>query len=187
MYHIKNDKRSQKSAEKITLALYKCLDEKPFEDISVSEISRIAEVGRATFYRLYDNPTDILAYQCDQVLNKLIIDTKNNMYPTNYDVRVGYIERWLKEKQLIKALSKSKQESLIINMHMRRCDELEKIFYSSYTAQISIKLKIFLSSMLLASAIELDEKSHHNFTAGEIYNYIKATLIEYLSVENKHP
>jgi AcrR family transcriptional regulator len=55
MYHIKNDKRIYISLDLIRNGFYALLSEKDFGSITVSEIAERAGVGRATFYRLFDD------------------------------------------------------------------------------------------------------------------------------------
>lgn len=53
--------------QQLTQALLALLQEKSIDDISVSELTRKAQVGRASFYRNYQSLTDIL-YQYDRLL-----------------------------------------------------------------------------------------------------------------------
>lgn len=66
MYHIKNDRRARKSAELICRGLMTCLEEKNFDEITVSDIQRTSSVSRSTFYRSFDTLPDVLALLCDQ-------------------------------------------------------------------------------------------------------------------------
>lgn len=54
MYHIPNDERSRKSAEKIYQSLRHILFNKRLEEISISDIGKECGVSRSTFYRLFD-------------------------------------------------------------------------------------------------------------------------------------
>lgn len=65
MYHIKEDKRSKRSAQAISDALEQLISEKPFMEITVSDIHRRSGVGRSTFYRLFDNIDDVVSYMVD--------------------------------------------------------------------------------------------------------------------------
>ncbi|MDO5378408.1 MAG: TetR/AcrR family transcriptional regulator [Clostridia bacterium] len=65
MFHIKDDKRTQRSAALVMKGLARCLQSKPFCDITVSDLWRESGVSRATFYRLFDNVADVVAYQCE--------------------------------------------------------------------------------------------------------------------------
>lgn len=66
MYHIKQDKRTLHSAEEITAGLYRCLETMPLHAITVSDLFRETGISRATIYRLFDTPEDILIYQIDK-------------------------------------------------------------------------------------------------------------------------
>ena len=67
MYHIKSDRRSQASAAEIVRGLQECLKTAPLKAITVSDIHRVTGISRATFYRLFDTPEDVLIYQLDQM------------------------------------------------------------------------------------------------------------------------
>lgn len=51
MYHIKEDKRAKASVELICDGLKRCLKEKSFESVTISDIQRVSGVSRSTFYR----------------------------------------------------------------------------------------------------------------------------------------
>ena len=63
MYHIKSDKRSQASAAQIVRGLEECLKTTPLKSVTVSDIHRVTGISRATFYRLFDTPEDVIHYQ----------------------------------------------------------------------------------------------------------------------------
>jgi|GEM_PF-4743767 AcrR family transcriptional regulator len=54
MYHIKEDKRAKASVELICDGLKRCLKEKSFESVTISDIQRVSGVSRSTFYRNFD-------------------------------------------------------------------------------------------------------------------------------------
>ncbi len=71
MYHIVQNKRAQTSAECVGEGLFVCLKSQSFGETSVSDICRAAGVSRATFYRLFDTPTDVLCWCCDRTAQGL--------------------------------------------------------------------------------------------------------------------
>lgn len=75
MYHIKSDKRAQCSADMICSALTECLREKPFRDITVSDIQRASTVSRSTFYRHFDSTEDVLARLCDRGFQEIFSES----------------------------------------------------------------------------------------------------------------
>jgi AcrR family transcriptional regulator len=76
MYHIKEDKRCLKSAERIGEAFRAILAEKPLSEITVTDIQKVSGVGRSTFYRLFDNIDDVLLYIAEEEFNGMITQYK---------------------------------------------------------------------------------------------------------------
>ncbi|WP_020617299.1 TetR/AcrR family transcriptional regulator [Paenibacillus daejeonensis] len=77
MYHISCDRRSIQSSEWIYEALQKLIEEKCYEDISVTDIVNQANLGRSTFYRSFEHKDDVLRYKCHQTclsLNDYLVD-----------------------------------------------------------------------------------------------------------------
>lgn len=74
MYHIKSDRRSQASAAEIVRGLQTCLKTQPLRTVTVTDIHRATGISRATFYRLFDTPEDVLIYQLDQ-MTRAALDT----------------------------------------------------------------------------------------------------------------
>lgn len=77
MYHLSENKKTQRSAELIYEALCKLLQENELSEITVQELVYEAKVGRATFYRLFDSIPDVLKYKCDRVFEEFITYINN--------------------------------------------------------------------------------------------------------------
>jgi len=65
MYHIHHDRRSEHSAEAIYQALSAVMQEKSFDKITISDLTRKCSFSRATFYRSFDEVDDVLAWKCN--------------------------------------------------------------------------------------------------------------------------
>lgn len=65
----KTDRRSRKTRAALTDALFDLLGEKPLKSISVTELTRLADVNRATFYVHYRDVFDMF----DQVKEELLV------------------------------------------------------------------------------------------------------------------
>ncbi len=104
MYHIKDDKRSKRSARLISETLLQCLREQDFSEITISQISQVSYVGRATFYRLFDNLSDVISYLCDKVT--LDIETQLQVFPNinERDRMLLILDRWMHEEFLLDTL-----------------------------------------------------------------------------------
>lgn len=77
MYHIANDKREYRSAEKLVAAVQRILLDTQPQKLTVSLLSKEAGVSRTAFYRLFDEPEDVIRYGVDQRL---------------YDIIKGYVD-----------------------------------------------------------------------------------------------
>jgi AcrR family transcriptional regulator len=129
MYHIKNDKRSQTSAKLISEGLLKCLNNKEFSNITITEVQQASLVGRATFYRLFDNLTDVLAYQSDQIFDDIVrsYNTPPNQLPK--DVITLFADNWIKHDKLLETIVKCNRLDIIIESHRKNEDSIKKFFF----------------------------------------------------------
>ena len=66
MYHVGSTKRSRDSAELIYYGIVICSQHQPLDSITIAEIQRTTGVARTTFYRSFDNISDVLEWKCDQ-------------------------------------------------------------------------------------------------------------------------
>lgn len=63
------DMRVQKTKEKLQNALMTLMEEKPFSEISVSELCKYANVSRQTFYSNYQAIEDVFLEKLDELMN----------------------------------------------------------------------------------------------------------------------
>ena len=76
----KLDRRVKYTRMVITNSFIKLLGEKPLSKVSVKEICDLADVNRATFYKHYADPYDLLA----QIEQELIADINKYLYGMQY-------------------------------------------------------------------------------------------------------
>lgn len=112
MYHIANDKRAKRSADLIFDGLVDCLQEKTFENISVSDIYQRTKVSRATFYRLFDSIPDVIQYQADVFFEEQIGHQENSS-----DFILTYIEELVQQNNLMKAILSSHRFDILYQAH----------------------------------------------------------------------
>lgn len=91
-----DDARYRKSEERIQNALGELLSTKTLADVSVSELTRKANVSRATFYSHYDNVGNVF----DQLVTKTLSDVRPfedrfqcNAEPCRESESIPYCER----------------------------------------------------------------------------------------------
>ncbi|HEX2944897.1 MAG TPA: TetR/AcrR family transcriptional regulator [Clostridia bacterium] len=105
MYRIGNDKRKTQSAKLIYKGLEELMRTHDYKDISISHIINASGIGRATFYRLFDDKSDVVLYQMELVFTEFI----HRMGP-HTDARVvikSLFDIWLAHKVLFSSLIKA--------------------------------------------------------------------------------
>lgn len=115
MYHIQNDKRAKTSAELICRGLQKCLEKKPFKDITISDIQRESTVGRSTFYRLFDNTGDVLTYECDRIFEQLHQSWAEEVPPSARE----FICLWMENSVLLQTIVDSGRLDILYAAHQK--------------------------------------------------------------------
>ena len=119
MYHIPNDKRAKRSAQRLCQGLLDCLETKALSDITVSDLHQVSGVSRATFYRLFDTVNDVVAYQCDMLYDALAAETLRNPRASFETLCVALIAQWIRLPKLMEALLKNNMIGLLLQAHTR--------------------------------------------------------------------
>lgn len=78
------NRMSKQNKEKILKSFFKLLEEKPYSEITIVDISIDASVSRKTFYRLFKNKENLLNTYIDQLLNDWVTYA-NKKNPQNYE------------------------------------------------------------------------------------------------------
>ena len=68
--NMNNEQKNTYVKKQILTALLDLLKEKPLSDISVSELTSKAEIGRVSFYRNYQNKEDILKEESNRLIKE---------------------------------------------------------------------------------------------------------------------
>lgn len=68
--NLNNEQKNTYVKKQITTALLNLLKEKPITDISISELTQTAQIGRVSFYRNYQTKEDILREESDRLINE---------------------------------------------------------------------------------------------------------------------
>ncbi|MBQ7277812.1 MAG: TetR/AcrR family transcriptional regulator [Clostridia bacterium] len=68
--NLNNEQKNTYVKKQITAALLSLLKEKPLSDISISELTAKAGIGRVSFYRNYQSKEDILREESDRLIKK---------------------------------------------------------------------------------------------------------------------
>lgn len=101
---------------KMNNALFKLLDIKPFQDISVSEVCKVAGVNRSTFYSHYENTTDLLKETHTNFMNKFFHTFDQNV--GNFEGENIKFEDFVSDKFIIPYLKFIKKHKKIYKIYI---------------------------------------------------------------------
>lgn len=104
MYHISDDIRAQKSAQRICNALIDCAKHTSFDEITIADLHKDYLISRTTFYRLFDNTVDVLEYMVDRMAREILLNLCGN---TPKELVINAIIALEERRELIELLSKS--------------------------------------------------------------------------------
>ena len=110
------DRRIKYTKKVIKETLITLLNEKEINKITVSEICKIADINRATFYRYYLDVYDLLDKIKEEFVNELLIVSNNNKVDyTISSFSKELLSVFLDNKDLVKVLFNKKSDIYFLN------------------------------------------------------------------------
>ena len=178
MYHIKSDRRSQASAAEIVRGLQECLKTTPLKAITVSDLHRVTGISRATFYRLFDTPEDVLLYQLDQTTEETGDIYLNQPELSSSQLLEKTMELGLRNHDFLKALVENGRHDLLFaytESNFRKLDEQKRIFPEDMTREERNYVIAHMSMSMVASLITWARNGQRE-TVKDIIRYQKRYL-----------
>lgn len=177
MYHIPDDKRARRSAERLCRALLDNLELKDLHSITVSDLHQVSGVSRATFYRLFDTINDVVAYQCDRLYDDLSEWIRQNPGVSLRDISLELIRRWIALPRFMETLVKNNLIGVLFRAQKRSAatiwgmtENLSSLTKAEQTYFICTLIGM-LPVMLHAWYINGQKDSPE-----EIYDYLKGSI-----------
>ena len=127
MYHIPNDARARRSAERIYESLMTFQNTGTLSEISVTQIAACAGVGRSTFYRLFDNSYDVLYWKSDEIMEGALHRASGK--DSFDDIFLTFISEWMKHQDLLQTISRYSMTDILFQVHMKHIGEIETHFF----------------------------------------------------------
>ena len=155
MYHIKNDKRAQKSAQLIANAILDLAEQKPYKSITITDIEKASTVARSTFYRLFDNTADVLTYLCDSAFAELAaLHAGQSEKGIQLTYQAGAY--WMQHHKLLEIIVKAGYQHIFVESFTRHYPlflannllELPPVQDKDSKYAVSIAVSIFASALL---------------------------------------
>ncbi|MCI8335978.1 MAG: TetR/AcrR family transcriptional regulator [Peptococcaceae bacterium] len=185
MYHIKEDKRCLTSAQLITEGLSDCLMEKDFNKITVTDIQRKTGVSRATFYRLFDDMSDILAFQCDQCFDQIYQTCLKNGVVSIPMLLNEFLLFWMEHIQLLEIIMKINRSDIFFSCHMRHFEQLRQCASKLEEQDYLDEYYVAISSGMMISVLVTWLKRGKQETAEEIRGILRIFLKSLLNHHGK--
>lgn len=113
MYHIKDDKRCQKSTNLIIKAVMELLQEKDLHEITISEVQDRSTISRATFYRNFDELSDVMLLLCDQGFEEIFSQFSNSSDIELADLPELVFRYWFEHSAILEALIRSRRTDVL--------------------------------------------------------------------------
>ena len=183
MYHIVNDRRAYRSVEKLVAAAERILLDREPQKLTVSLLCEESGVSRATFYRLFDEPVDVLRYDADTKLHDLVGGYVELIARAKrHDLSVPAPARWYadgvrRNADVIVGLIRAGQGTLLKEAHKKALCEFAPVLFPDLEAE-SDEFRFFveLRSGLFLSAVTAWEETGRTATMDDILRFMQRQL-----------
>lgn len=119
------EKQKEQSKEWIADAFFAQLQKKNYEDITVSEIVKKADLSRRTFYRIFDSKQDIITCLLDRIMPDYIEELKTLPEKKRDYLAIATVNFVNRHLELFRCLERNHLDYLII-------DYFDQHFVSGY-------------------------------------------------------
>lgn len=111
--YMKQRKQAEQSKYSLIKALLETMETKPFEDITIKELTEKAGVSRLTFYRHFQSKEEVILTHINYVFESYFIEMKEQENLTLKAALILCFSYWRKDERLAKLLVKHNLTSLL--------------------------------------------------------------------------
>ena len=186
MYHIKEDKRSQKSAKLICEGFDLCLEKKDFLKITVADVLNKSTVGRATFYRLFDSLSDVLVYKCDLIFEDIANKFSKLQSEKIEDIFIFFISKFIEQDKLLEAIVSANRLDILYDSYRKQADFIRDMFKIDVVlSEDEIDYLIAIATSAIIGMLDIWIKHNKKESASELFIQVKKHIgIFYNSLQN---
>lgn len=128
-YHFSMDKREEKTLRKVYQSFACLLKEKGYENLSVNDLIKKAEISRSTFYAHFKSTKDVLSSFCDSIFDHVFslklekeaghdFSKSRLLSPTRYLTHIFY--HFYEDRDLISSILNSEGSYVFLDELKRR-------------------------------------------------------------------
>ncbi len=104
-----------RSKKKLTRALYEIMDEKPYKDITITELCERASLSRPAFYQNFTKMDDVLVRLMNETINSAIEKTDFDKIKNVHDLVDAYLKIFEDNEDKARILAKNNLAWFMVN------------------------------------------------------------------------
>jgi AcrR family transcriptional regulator len=180
-----NNPTAIKSQRWLTETLIELMEEKPYEDISIMDICKKADLSRQTFYNFFDSKDELFRY----LLKSIYIEKLNSLkeIPSSNEAISAFVSVVRENPRIVNAIVKNNMGNLVSDEIFNAITNFLNRFIPNFDHQPDFSYHIVLLSGALTHFMlyyarnneELSEKEMtkilETFLSGKIFKLIRAS------------
>ena len=107
-----------KGKDRITESLIELMKTNEFENITIKDITQLAEVNRSTYYRNFKSKEDIIKYRIESIMDEYLEEFESKEDKTKETYIQTILETFLKHGKFLKIIHKQNQSYILQNTSM---------------------------------------------------------------------
>lgn len=127
-----------KSQKWFVEALFQLIQKKPFEEVTISELCRKANLDRRTFYRNFKDKNDVLFYYFTTLEDEYLAMLKGIEERTFYTLARAYFKFWVCHLEFLKT---AQRDQSLFAMLIQTLNGFMPMVYAQSTGSISKELQ----------------------------------------------
>ncbi|MFQ3230402.1 TetR/AcrR family transcriptional regulator [Reinekea sp.] len=168
LYRNSTDKRVKQTSAKLFDSIGHLLESKKFDDIGIKEISALAGIGRATFYRNFDYVEDVLKLRLDEEF----IALSTQVEPSRHNSLVNlepFFAFWINNSEILQILIKADKWSIFtskfnaeaqgpiieLSMHIKHDPRFDEYLHTILSGIITSTLQTWVARGMQETSQEL--------------------------------
>ena len=102
-----NNRIAKQSKQKFAEALLSLMNDWQYTEITVTQLAQEAQLSRKTFYRLFNDKSDVLTHILDKLFDEFFIEIKERKIKRYWEVVQHYFDFWDNRREILLLLNKN--------------------------------------------------------------------------------
>lgn len=155
-----------------------CLRKEKLSQISVTDISRASGISRATFYRIFDSPMDLLLYACDSMSMDLVESMQKAGLKTKRDFLVFVINHLMANSSILETIYENGRMDIFEQSLTPYAELVSRFYLKNIDEDSRVYINYMLKSML-AGAFCVWEAHGKEMSAEHVVDVLQCFTIRY--------